>query len=196
MCEPTTMMIGMMVMQGASMAIQSYQSGKARDAAEDAADKQEELARRSEENQLEALEAQMEQETDKASLAKLDRQRQALRERAKIRVSAAESGAFGNTTLRELSAAHVGEGMDKGVIDYNLRNTQESIRRQGEAVAINTETSIFNARSAVPLSTPAWMTGMNIALATGQGAVEGYNLGSNLQSTKATSNQHRSDGRH
>ncbi|MBW2636599.1 MAG: hypothetical protein JRC86_03570 [Deltaproteobacteria bacterium] len=182
MCEATTaMMVGMMVMSGASMAIQQYQSGKQRDAAQDAAKKQEKLALEAEENQLAALEEQMEQETDKATLLKLDRQRQALRERAKIRVASAESGGFGQSTMKEMSASHVGEGMDKGIVDYNLRATGKQIDRQATAIGINTERDISNVWASVPQGTPLWMQGLNIGLATGQGAVQGASMGGGMQ---------------
>jgi Tfp pilus assembly major pilin PilA len=77
MCGPAAPMIAMMVIAAASTAVQQYQSNKARDAAVDAAAKQEKLAKEAEANQLAALEEQMEQESDKTELMKLDRQRQA-----------------------------------------------------------------------------------------------------------------------
>jgi hypothetical protein len=170
-------MVAMMVIAAASTAVQQYQSNKARDAAADAAAKQEKLAREAEENQLKALEERMEQETDKTEMMKLDRQRQALRERAKIRVAAAEAGTFGNATLKQMSASMVGEGVDKGIMDYNLRATSDQLARQAEGVSINTERDIANARASVPLSTPTWMQGLNIGLAAGKGAMQGYAMG-------------------
>jgi Tfp pilus assembly major pilin PilA len=124
MCGPAAPIVAMMVISAASMAVQQYQSNKARDAAADAAAKQEKLAREAEQNQLKALEEQMEQESDKTELAKMDRQRQALRERAKIRVAASEGGAFGNATLKAISASQVGEGYDKGIMDYNVQTSR------------------------------------------------------------------------
>jgi Mrp family chromosome partitioning ATPase len=157
----------------ASAAVQQYQSSKARDAAEDAAEKQAKLAREAEQNQLKALDEQIEQESDSTELQKLDRQRQALRERAKIRVAASESGAFGNSTLKELSASHVGEGYDTGIMDYNLRAKKEQAARRAEAIGINTKRDIANAKASIPLSTPTWMQGLNIGLAGGKGYMMG-----------------------
>jgi hypothetical protein len=167
----------MMVVMAASTAVSVYQSGKERDAAESAAKKQEKLAREAEENQLAALDAQLEQETDKTQIAKLDRQRQALRERAKIRVAASEAGGLGNTTIKELSASFMGEGYDKGLMDYNLRAKKDQIRRGGEAVKINTKRDIANQKARIPLSTPTWMQGLNIGLAGAKGYVGGSALG-------------------
>ena len=185
MCGPAAPMIAMMVIAAASAAVQQYQSNKARDAAADAAAKQEKLALEAEQNQLKALEEQMEQESDKTELAKLDRQRPALRERGKIRVAASEAGAFGNATLKELSASMVGEGYDKGILDYNLRAKADQASRRAEAIGINTKRDIANQRASVPLSTPTWMQGLNIGLAGAKGAVQGASMGGGMSPAMA-----------
>jgi hypothetical protein len=166
-------MIAMMVISAASMAVQQYQSSKARDAAKDAADKQAKLAREAEQNQLKALEEQMEQEKDATELEKLGRERQALRERAKIRVAAAEAGVFGNVTLREMAASELQESQDKGIMDYNLEAKQKQAARRGAAIEINTERDIANAEASVPMGTPTWMAGLQIGLAGASGAMQG-----------------------
>lgn len=165
MCGTAGPMVAMMVIAAASTAVQQYQSNKQRGAAQDAADKQEKLAKEAEENQLEALDAQMEQVQDQGELQKMDRQRQALRERAKIRVAASESGAFGQSTLKELSASQIGEGFDTGIIDYNVRAQAGQIGRQREGIKTSTKAGIANVRASVPQGTPAWMSGLNIGLA-------------------------------
>ena len=185
MCAPAAPMIAMMVISAASMAVQQYQSAKARDAAQEAAARQAKLAKEAEANQLKALEEQMEQESDKTELAKLDRQRQALRERGKIRVAASEAGAFGNVTLKELSASMVGEGYDKGIMDYNLRAKADQASRRAEAIGINTKRDIANQRASVPLSTPTWMQGLNIGLAGAKGAVQGASMGGGMSPAMA-----------
>jgi hypothetical protein len=176
----------MMVIMAASSAVSLYQSGKERDAAESAAKKQEQLAREAEENQLAALDAQLEQESDKTEIAKLDRQRQALRERAKIRVAASEAGGFGNTTIKELSASFMGEGYDKGLMDYNLRAKKEQISRHGEAIKIGTKRDIANQKARIPLGTPTWMQGLNIGLAGGKGYLGGAAISTGGSSTPPT----------
>ena len=173
MCFQAAPMIAMMVISAASAGVQAYQSNKARAAAKDAAEEQERLSREAEANQLKALEEQMEQETDKTEIAKLDRKRQAMRERAKIRVAASEAGAFGNVLLKAESASMVGEGFDKGIMDYNLRAKREQIGRRATGVKISTEAQIARGHAAVPLSTPSWMQGLNIGLAGASGAVSG-----------------------
>jgi Mrp family chromosome partitioning ATPase len=166
-------MIAMMVIAAASAGVQQHQANKARDASQDAAAEQEKLAKEAEANQLQALEEQMEQESDATEVAKLDRKRQALRERAKIRVAASESGAFGNSTLKELSASMIGEGYDIGILDYNLRARSDQLSRQGKATSINTKRDIANQKASIPLSTPTWMQGLNIGLAGAGGAASG-----------------------
>jgi hypothetical protein len=96
-----------------------------------------------------------------------------MRERAKIRVAASEAGGFGNTTIKELSASFMGEGMDKGLMDYNLRAKGEQIDRQKSALQINTRRDIANQKARIPLSTPTWMQGLNIGLAGGKGYAQG-----------------------
>lgn len=173
MCGPAAPMVAMMVISAASTAVQQYQSAKARDAAKEAADKQAKLAREAEANQLKALEEQMEQEKDATELQKLDRERQALRERAKIRVAAAEAGAFGNVTLREMAVSELQEDRDKGILEYNLEAKQKQAARKAEQIGINTRANIARAQASVPQGTPAWMTGLNIGLAGASGAVSG-----------------------
>ena len=173
MCHPAAAMVAMMVISAASVAVQQYQSGKARDAAADAAATQEKLAREAEENQLKALEEQMEQESDATELAKLDRKRQAMRERAKIRVAASEAGAFGNVQLKQLSASAVGEGYDIGILDYNLRAKAEQASRRAKGIGISTRAQIARGKASIPLSTPTWMQGLNIGLAGGKGYMSG-----------------------
>jgi hypothetical protein len=167
----------MMVIMAAGAAIDQHQKGKARDAAQDAADEQSKLAREAEENQLAALDEQLAQETDKTEVAKLERTRQALRERAKIRVAASESGAFGNVTIKELSAAHIGEGYDRGILDYNLRATADQIARQQRGVRTTTKRDIASQKAGIPLSTPTWMQGLNIGLAGAKGYFAGGGAG-------------------
>jgi Mrp family chromosome partitioning ATPase len=176
----------MMVISAASMAVQQYQSAKQRDAAADAAAKQEKLAKEAEANQLKALDEQMEQESDKTELMKLDRQRQALRERAKIRVAASESGGMGQSTLKELSASMVQEGHDKGIMDYNLRAKSDQASRQADAIGINTKRDIANQRASIPLSTPTWMQGLNIGLAGASGAMQGASMGGGFSPASST----------
>jgi len=194
MCFAAAPMVAMMVISAASMAVQQYQSGKARDAAKDAAETQEKLAREAEANQLKALEEQMEQETDATEIAKLDRKRQAMRERAKIRVAASEAGAFGNVTMKELSASMVGEGYDKGIMDYNLRAKGKQAERRAEAIGISTRAGIARQRAAVPLATPTWMQGLNIGLAGASGAMRGASIGGGLPSGAGTPTPNVSQG--
>jgi TolA-binding protein len=177
MCNPVAFAAVSMVIAAAGTAASIYQSNKAADAAQDAAEKEAALARQAEEKQIEALNAQLEQETDKTEIQKLERQRQALRERAKIRVAESESGAFGNSTLKQLSASMVNEGQDKGLMDYNLRATADQIERQKDATSINTSRQINNAFASVPIKPSAFMSGLSIGSSAAGGAMQGYSMG-------------------
>jgi len=177
MCNPAAFAVASMVISAATTAIQQYQSGKAADAAAKAAEKEAKLAEQAEANQLKALNAQLEQATDKAEIEKLERARQAVRERAKIMVAASESGALGNSVLQQMSASAVNEGMDKGLIDYNLRADADQIERQKEAVSINTKRQINNAFATVPQKMSGFMTGLNIGAAGTGGGMSGLLMG-------------------
>ena len=48
-----------------------------------------------------------------------ERERQGLRERAKLRVAIGESGLVGNTTVRQLSASFIQQNLDEGTIKTN-----------------------------------------------------------------------------
>lgn len=180
MCHPMVFAAATMVLSIAGTYMSMKKADDQRGRAQKAAEKEEVYAEKAEEIQLETLDAQIEEVEDKGELEILDRQRQALRERAKIRVAASESGAFGNSTLRQLSASFINEGYDTGIIDYNTRSATAQAGRQKRALRLNTDRQINNAYAAVPGSTPSWMQGLNILTSGASGGLEGYQMGQTI----------------
>jgi hypothetical protein len=178
MCNPVAAMMAVSMAMSLASGVMQYKSAKdAQEAADDAAKREAKLAEEAEANQLKALEDQLAQATDKAEIEKLERQRQAIRERAKIRVAASESGGLGNSVLKQLSASAVNEGFDKGIIQNNLDNRATQIDRQKEATRINTKSQINRAKAGVPAAPSQFMAGLQIGGDMMGAAKEGYGGG-------------------
>lgn len=86
------------------------------------------------EQQYQQLREQQIQVNDQAALEKLERQRQALRDRAKIRVSQAEAGITGNTAERELNDAAFQESYDLSIMEANRSNAISQSVTTGRAI--------------------------------------------------------------
>lgn len=72
-----------------------------------------------------------------ASEDAFQRERQGMRDLAKLRVAQGESGALGNTSLRELNASMLQTSMDVGVMESNKDNTIDQLEMQ----KLNTRTT-------------------------------------------------------
>ena len=177
MCNPAAFMVATMVISAVSTGVSMYQQNQAQKSQMKAAKKESQYIEEAEVVQIEALDAQIEEVTDKGELEKLERARQAMRERAKIMVAASESGALGNSVLQQLSASFVQEGEDKGIIDYNTRADVDQVERQKRATEINSERQKANAFASVQQPISGFMQGLNIGLSGASGAMSGYAMG-------------------
>jgi hypothetical protein len=111
MCNPAAAVAAVGVaVSAASTGITMYQQDQQADAMRESAEKAQAL------DQAQLAKRQQEI-TDKEVLDEFERMRQAQRTEGKIRVSAAESGAFGNSLLRQLNQNMFDETYDKSIID-------------------------------------------------------------------------------
>jgi hypothetical protein len=178
MCNPMALGLLTLAISGATTGYSLYQQNQAAEDAADAAGKSAQYLDEAEMNQLKALEEQMAQVKDQGELEKLERQRQAIRERAKIRVASAESGAMGNSVFRSTAASMLNESMDKGVIDANVANQASQIKSQMESVKINTKrmkNDLYSGGGVNP-----FFAGLSIAGSGIQGFGQGYGLGQDV----------------
>jgi hypothetical protein len=161
-------------------AMDYYENKETQKAAANAASQQATMLEEAEMNQLKALEEQIAQVEDKTELEKLQRQRQALREKAKIRVASSEAGVMGNSVFRQIAAAMINSSMDMGVVDVNAANQKAQIGRQMEATMINTKRQKANIYSSVPDKPNPFFAGLNIAGSGLSAAAAGYGAGKGM----------------
>jgi Mrp family chromosome partitioning ATPase len=186
MCNPIAFGVATMIISMAgtfmSQKMQNDRMDQQQEHVEEAVEKEIEYIEEAEEIQLETLDAEIEEIDDKYELEKLDRQRQALRERAKIRTAASESGAFGNSTLRSLAVSFANQGHDTGVIDYNQRSAQDQLEREKGATKINAKRQKNNAKASIPLGSGSnpFFSGMSILTSGVSGGMSGYATGKSI----------------
>lgn len=163
MCHPAAFVAASMVISAAATA----QSIKAQnDAAKATADS----AYNAELADLRLLEERALQTQDAAQLKILERQRQAARERAMIRVSQGEAGIMGNTPLMELMSTYTQSGYDISIIEANKSNALAQNAAEQEAVRIAGTGRQKNARAT---SVSPWSAGLQIGGAAMSGAAAG-----------------------
>jgi hypothetical protein len=126
--------------------------------------------------QIEALSKRAEGISDQAALDKLERQRQAMREQARIRVAAGEAGVGGGqSTQLRLADALFQSGYDIGIIEHNKDANLDQVEYQMESARRSADNRLasYEATSYGPLE-----SFMGIASSTAQGAASGYMMGS------------------
>lgn len=156
MCHPAAMV----AMTAISTAYSFYEGNQQAQAGVDAA----EAAAKAD---MDLLKTQSQQINASASVDTLERQRQGMREQAKIRTAAGEAGAFGNSALRMLNNSMLQEGHDTGIIEANRENAVNQNVAQGGAVNAQFQSRHNDAMSSY---TNPLMAGLQI----GTSAYQGY----------------------
>jgi hypothetical protein len=120
----------------------------------------------------------------------LERERQARREQAQLRVASAEAGILGNTVDRELLSSALGASWDIGIIKENNENAQAQNVLNERAIGANFTSRMNSAsntakqadliRKAQP---NAAFNALQIFSSGASGASSGYSTGSNLQTS-------------
>jgi hypothetical protein len=94
---------------------------------------------------LDALDQRVIEKDQKANIDIMDREKQARREQAMMRVSAAEAGILGNTVDRQLLSSALGASWDIGIIKENSENQMAQIALNERAVGANFQSRIDSA---------------------------------------------------
>lgn len=123
---------------------------------------------------------QREQQIDtQATTEKLERQRQGMRERALLRVTAGEAGIGGITPIREQANSLLQESYDTGILEYNRENRIDQTEVEKQKVYADAKGRMNVARSKTQ---GGFMAGLQIGAAGLSGAASGLQFGNTLNS--------------
>ena len=167
MCEPATMLAIGMAAASAGMSYMGIQSQN------DAAEASAHNAVKAAENDYMLLDLQQTQAAEKTALDKFERERQGMRETARIRAAGSESGAFGNSLLRQISNSMFQTDYDQAIMEQGLSNQVAQSQAQKTGVQVTAEGRLNDANSQVT-------SGLMSALKIGQAGVGGYASGQSL----------------
>ena len=171
MCNP----IAMGAAQMAFAAVGTYMGIKQQN---EMAEDQMEAAAESSQQDYQLLDTQQDEIYEKAGLDKFERDRQAMREAARIKVAGAESGAFGNSLLKQVADTMFQSSYDKAIIDQDADNKVEQSQAQKSKVHTTAKGRVNAAEANV---TNGLMAGLKIGQAGVSGAASGYSLGSKIE---------------
>lgn len=172
MCEPATIaMIGMGVMAAASTAMTVVASNNQADATKNAA---ENSAASDYVQQTE----QQNQVGQQAALDKSERARQAMVERASLRVAQGESGLSGISTGRELGSIDMSQNYDQSIMEANKANKIRQIQFEKDGTKTTAQGRINMANSQ---KTSGWQAGLQIGASGASGAMQGYAMGKSFK---------------
>jgi hypothetical protein len=167
LCEPTT--LGLIL--GGLNAAQTTLSIQAQN---DSAEASAKAANDAAISDYQQLEEQARQIGVQGAGENLERTRQALRERSRLRVAMGEAGVEGNSPLREVANSFLQEGFDKGIINTNVKNRLNQTRMETSAVFSAAKSRINQAKASVV--NPAQAV-LQIGAAGMSGYASGYQMG-------------------
>jgi hypothetical protein len=122
-----------------------------------------------------------EQETQvnqQSNLEEMERERQALRERARLKVAMEESGVAGVSPIRELANSFLQQEYDESIIETNRGNKLDQSRADANSVYTTGKSRINSAKSKI---TNPLAAGLQIGLSGVSGYASGYGLGKTLR---------------
>ncbi len=115
-------------------------------------------------------------------LEKFERMRQGMRERAKMRVSAGESGVAGISPYRDQVNSFLQESYDKSIMNDNAMAKVAQGSRESAKVSA---TATGRGNEARAMHTPLWLSGLQISNAGASGAMQGMSMGSSFGSSSS-----------
>jgi ribosomal protein L9 len=134
------------------------------------------------EQQLKQEQENQRQVNKKSQAEKTERQRQALREQAMVRVSAGEAGIYGSvTSMRSEIDAWQNYGYDASLLEQNRENSIQQSEYMMDAYTTQAEGV---GKQAAASYTGTGMALGSIALAGAGGGASGYAAGSSVKSSK------------
>lgn len=167
MCEPTTIATIAAISAIGSSALSVMSANKQAAATEEAAKN---AAAADYVQQTE----QQDQVNQQASLDQAQRAKQAMMDRASLRVAQGESGLSGISSAKEMGAVDFNEYYDMSVIESNRMNRIRQTEAEKNATRANAQGRINMAASQ---RTPGWAAGLQIGMAGATGAMQGYTMG-------------------
>lgn len=173
MCEPTTMimMASMAALSAGSTAMSIKQQN-------DTAEAQAKASNEATKLEYKQLDRQADQETDAANQKKMERQRQALRERGKLRASFGEANVLGNSPLRQMHDALLQSSYDQSITDTNNTNAlaQNDFNQFATSRKSQGRTNMAKSQASGP-----WTSMLNIGMSGAQGGMSGYQTGKAME---------------
>ncbi len=129
------------------------------------------------------LQQRQTQINEQAALEAFERQRQSLKEQAKIRVAAGEAGVLGNSPLREVENAMFQGAYDKSIIETNRINQIIQAQQAKQNVYTQVQSRLNYAES---LTTNPFLGVLQIGSNIGGSFLSGYAIGKQLFPPKNT----------
>lgn len=167
MCSPVAVGIISAVASVASTAVavnaQNKQAEASADAAKNAAaaDYQQQIEQQS----------QVEQQS---SIDKSERARQAMIERASLRVAQGESGLAGISQIQEMNAVDMKQSYDTSIMEANRSNKISQLEAEKNSTYTNAQGRVNMANASMVSNA---MAGLQIGMAGTSGALQGYTMG-------------------
>lgn len=125
---------------------------------------------------------QQSQIDQQAAIDKSERAKQALMERAALRVAQGESGLSGLSQDREQAATYMNEAYDASLIEANKANRIRQTQFEKDATYANAQGRVNVASSRF---TSGAMAGLQIGMSGATGAMQGYSVGKSLSGGKS-----------
>lgn len=172
MCEAATITAAIMAITAATSTAMSIK------ASNDQAEAQSKAASNAAASDYIQQTEQQDQTNQQAALEKTERARQAMIERAKLRVSQGEAGIGGLTPMKEMQESYMNETYDASILETNRANRIRQIEAEKEGVRANAQGRINVSRSGV---TPGWAAGLQIGFSGVEGGIKGYTIGKGMK---------------
>lgn len=111
-----------------------------------------------------------------SNLQQLERQRQGMRERSRMRVAMGLNGVEGNTPMSEFANSYLQQAYDSGITQTNTENAMVQNQYDKMGVYATAKDRVNSARSTMRTGTSPLLAGLQIA-AAGAGAYTSYKKG-------------------
>lgn len=175
MCEPATVtavIAGVMAVAGAATTAVSI------NAANNQAEAQVDAANKSAAADYISQTTQQDQVNQQAAQEKMQRAQQAMAERAKLRVTAGESGVGGLSPMKDIAETYMNQGLDASTLETNRANKVRQIQNEKDSTSA---TAQGRRNVAMAGMSSGWTAGLQIGTSALSGAASGYSTGKNLE---------------
>jgi hypothetical protein len=121
---------------------------------------------------------QQDQVNQQAAQEKMQRAQQAMAERAKLRVTAGESGVGGLSPMKDIAETYMNQGLDASTLETNRANKVRQIQNEKDSTSATAQ-----GRRSVAMAgmSSGWTAGLQIGTAALSGSASGYSTGKSLE---------------